>query len=236
MKEREKAMGGQIAENILKARTARGLTQEQVANFLGISRATYNNIETSKSKPNVEIIERLSTILNVPVSEFFDEPRNNEKFKQMYFYILEHFKSAGIPKTKLAKLLYLADFSYYYDFLEPMSGVRYVRREYGPVADIFFEMTEDMYDKGEINIDILSGGANMMSIKSATYKPDNTLLSDEEKKRLDKICELWKDKRTEEIVNYTHGQKPWKACLDGEYIPYSLITQEDPDHVYTPVA
>lgn len=235
MKEQIKAMGGQIAENISKARAVRGLTQEQVANFLGISRATYNNIESGKSKPNVDIIERLSTILNVPVAEFFDEPRNNEKFKQMYFYILENFKS-GIPKTKLAKLLYLADFSYFYDYLESMSGVRYVRREYGPVADIFFEMTEDMYDKGEINIDILSGGANMMSIKSSTYNPDDSLLSDKEKERLGAICELWKDKRTEEIVNYTHGQKPWKACLDGEYIPYSLITQENPDHVYTPVA
>ncbi len=228
-------MGEQISDNITKARVARGLTQEQVANYLGISRATYNNIETGKSKPNVDIIERLSTILHVPISEFFDEPRNNDKFKQMYFYILGHFKS-GIPKTKLAKLLYLADFSYFYDNLEPMSGVRYVRREYGPVADVFFEMTEDMYDKGEINIDILSGGANMMSIKSSTYKPDNSLLSEKEKERLDEICRLWKDKRTEEIVNYTHGQKPWKACLDGEYIPYSLISQEDPDHVYTPVA
>lgn len=235
MKERNTAMGGQIAANINKARVDRGLTQEQVANLLGISRATYNSIETGKSKPSVDVIERLAARLNVPIAEFFDEPRDNPKFKQMYFYILEHFKDHGVPKTKLAKLLYLADFSHFYDLLEPMSGVRYVRREYGPVADIFFEMTEDMYDKGEINIDILSGGANMV-IKSSTYKPDDSLLSAEEKKRLDEICDLWKDKRTEEIVNYTHGQKPWKACLDGEYIPYSLITQEDPDHVYTPVA
>ena len=235
MKERNNTMGGNIADNITKARIARRLTQEQVANFLGISRATYINIESGKSKPNVDVIERLAGKLNVPVAEFFDEPRNNEKFKQMYFYILQHFKGHGVPKTKLAKLLYLADFSNFYDHLEPMSGVRYVRRTYGPVADIFFEMTEDMYDKGEINIDVLSGGANMV-IRSSTYQPDVSQLSDTDKKRLDEICELWKDKRTEEIVNYTHGQKPWKACLDGEYIPYSLITQEDPDHVYTPVA
>lgn len=234
MKERSTGMSGHIADNIAKARDARGLTQEQVANYLGISRVTYNNIETNKTKPNVEIIEKLSNILKVSISDFFNEPRNYEKFKQMYLYILEHFKG-GIPKTKLAKLLYLADFSYFYDTLQPMSGVRYIRRDYGPVADVFFEMTEDMYDRGEINIEMLSGGANMMSIKTATFKPDNSLLSKEEKERLDEICMLWKDKRTEEIVNYTHGQKPWKACLNGEYIPYSLITQEDPDHVYTPV-
>lgn len=228
-------MSGRIQENIEKARSARGLTQEQVATMLGVSRATYINIEAGKSKPNVATMERLSAALHVPVAEFFDEPRNNDKFKQMYFYILGHF-SGGVPKTKLAKLLYLSDFSNFYDNLEPMSGVRYVRRDYGPVADIFFEMTEDMYDKGEIDIEILSKGANMMSIKSSTNRPDTSLLTSEDKARIDKICELWKDRRTAEIVNYTHGQKPWKACLDGEYIPYSLIVQEDPDNVYAPTA
>ena len=228
-------MSGRVQENIEKARNARGLTQEQVANMLGVSRATYINIEAGKSKPNVATMERLSTALHVPVAEFFDEPRNNDKFKQMYFYILGHFKG-GVPKTKLAKLLYLTDFSNFYDNLEPMSGVRYVRRDYGPVADIFFEMTEDMYDKGEIDIEILSKGANMMSIKSSTKRPDTSLLTAKDKARIDEICELWKDRRTAEIVNYTHGQKPWKACLDGEYIPYSLIVQEDPDNVYAPTA
>lgn len=225
-------MSNLIAANIAKARTARGLTQEQVANFLNISRATYLNIEAGKSKPNVDILVRLANKLNVPVAELFDEPRNNEKFTQMYFYILGHFK-AGIPKTKLAKLLYLADFSYFYDFLEPMSGVRYVRREYGPVADIFFETTEDLFDNGKINIRPLD---RALMISSITYKPNDNLLSEKEKTRIDEICELWEDRDTQEIVNYTHGQKPWKACLDGEYIPYSLIIQEDPDHVYTPVA
>ncbi|MDK2899348.1 MAG: hypothetical protein PWQ10_535 [Patescibacteria group bacterium] len=225
-------MSSKVADNIIKARTNRGLTQEQVANLLGISRATYLNIETGKSKPNVSLLEKLANKLNVPVAEFFDEPRNNDKFEQMYFYILGHFKN-GIPKTKLAKLLYLADFSNFYDLLESMSGVRYVRREYGPVADIFFETTEKLFDNGKINIKPLD---RALMISSITYKPNNNLLNDTEKKRLDEICELWKDKDTQEIVNYTHGQKPWKACLDGEYIPYSLITQEDPDHVYTPVA
>ena len=224
-------MINRVADNIIKARIARGLTQEQVANFLNVSRATYINIESGKSKPNVDMLERIAGKFNVPVAEFFDEPRNNDKFKQMYFYILEHFK-AGIPKTKLAKLLYLADFSYFYDYLEPMSGVRYVRREYGPVADIFFETTEDLFDSGKINIKPLDRAFMICSI---TYKPNNNLLNDDEKKRLDEICELWKDKDTQEIVNYTHGQKPWKACLDGEYIPYSLIIQEDPDHVFAPV-
>ena len=114
-----------------------------------------------------------------------------------------------------------------------MSGVRYIRREYGPVADIFFEVTEDLYDTGKINIEPYN---EALMIKSTTSDIGEDLLSASEKKRIREICALWKDKRTSEIVNFTHQQKPWLACKDGEYIPYTLIVQEDPEHVYQPIA
>ena len=208
----------------------RGLTQEHIADVLGVSRVTYINVTKGKRDFTTGEIEKLSAYFNVPIAEFFDQPRNNEKFKQMYLYVLRYFQD-GIPKTKLAKLLYLADFSYYYDTLAPMSSVRYVRREYGPVADIFFELTENLYDKGKIDIKPLDYA---LLITSTTSEKEDGLLLDEEKALLDKICSYWKDKRTSEIVNFTHEQKPWKMCRDGEYIPYSLIIQEEPDHVYAP--
>lgn len=221
-----------VVENITNIRKARGLTQEHVADVLGMNRATYINVEAGKRDLTTGEIEKLSAFFNVPIPELFDQPRNNEKFKQMYFYILRHFKK-GIPKTKLAKLLYLADFSSFYDNLLPMSGVRYVRREYGPVADIFFEMTDDLYDKGKIDIEKLDYA---FMIKPTTTEREDGLLTDDDKRRLSKICDFWKDKRTSEVVNFTHEQKPWKACRDGEYIPYSLIIQEEPDCVYAPLA
>jgi len=224
---------GKVSENIEKIRNTRGLTQAQVADVLGVSRATYVNVEAGKRDLTTSELEKLSAFFNVPIAEMFDHPRNNEKFKQMYFYILRHFKAEGVPKTKLAKLLYLSDFSNFYDNLEPMSGVRYVRRGYGPVADIFFEMTENLYDIGKIDIKPLDYA---LLIKPTTTERDEDLLTDDDKDRLDKICDFWGDKRTSEIVNFTHEQKPWKACRDGEYIPYSLIIQEEPDRVYAPTA
>ena len=222
----------EVVKNIENIRNARGFTQEQIANVLGLSRATYINIEMGKRDLTTGELAKLSAFFNIPIPELFDQPRDNEKFKQMYFYILRRFKD-GIPKTKLAKMLYLADFSSFYDNLSSMSGVRYVRREYGPVADIFFEMTENLYDIGKIDIKPLDYA---LLIKPTTTERDEDLLTDDDKDRLDKICDFWGDKRTSEIVNFTHEQKPWKACRDGEYIPYSLIIQEEPDRVYAPTA
>lgn len=221
-----------VAQNLENLRNSKDLTQDAVAGQLGVSRATYINIESGKSKPNIEQLEKLAKIYDASISELIDTPRNNEKFEQLYLYVLSHFKG-GIPKTKLAKILYLADFSWYYDTLESMTGMRYVRRQYGPVADTFFELTESLYDGGKINIEVLDRGAFMIS-RSASTRPQEDLLSTDEKKRVDEICKTWENARTEEIVNFTHAQRPWQACADGEYIPYSLITQEDPQHVYKP--
>ena len=220
----------EVASNVEKIRSSHGLTQEQVAGVLGVSRATYISVTKGRRDLTTGELEKLSAFFSIPIAEFFDQPRNNEKFKQMYFYILRFFRD-GIPKTKLAKLLYLADFSFFYDNLTPMSGVRYVRREYGPVADIFFELTDDLYDKGKINIKPLDYA---LMVSPTTIEQEDSLLSIEEKNLLNEICSFWKDKRTSEIVNFTHEQKPWKMCRDGEYIPYSLIIQEDPNHVYAP--
>jgi putative transcriptional regulator len=220
-----------VVNNIETIRNEHGLTQEQVADVIGVSRVTYINVTKGRRDLTTNELEKLAAFFDVPVAELFDQPRNNEKFKQMYFYILRRF-GEGIPKTKLAKLLYLSDFSHFYDNLLPMSGVRYVRREYGPVADIFFELTEDLYDKGKINIEPLDYA---LIIKLTSKNQEDNLLSDEEKSLIDRICSYWKDRRTSEIVNFTHEQKPWKMCRDGEYIPYSLIIQEDPNHVYAPL-
>lgn len=54
----------------------------------------------------------------------------------------------------------------------------------------------------------------------------------EEKSLLAKIAKKWKYANVKEIVDFTHEQLPWMICEDKEIIPYGIITQEDPNHVY----
>jgi len=222
-------MASAVAENIEKIRIAKGLTQQHVADILGITRATYNKVENGARELTTSELVSLSLHFDVPIAELFDQPRDIEKFQQMYFYILNCFTD-GVPKTKLAKLLYLVDFTYFYENLESMSGVRYRRRQYGPVADVFFETTDDLHERGKIDIESIG---DTYLIRS-TSKQETNLLSDYDMNLIDKIIGYWRDRRTAEIVNFTHEQKPWMSCREGEYIPYSLIIQEEPDHVYAP--
>ena len=225
-----------IIGKVTSLREQSGLTQEEVASKLGISRQRWILVEKGERDLSTEELEILAALFGIDVADFFEEIPNVKKFKQMYFACLKFAANehGNVPKTKLAKLLYLADFTNFFKSLEPMSGVKYRRLDYGPVADIFFSITDDLLESGKINIDILDRGAQMIS--SRTKEEDTSELSESELSQIKEICELWKDKPTQEIVNFTHEQKPWKMCRDGEYIPYSLIIQEDPEHVYQPVA
>ncbi len=226
----------QITEKVTKLRVQSGRTQEDVASKLGISRQRWILVEKGERDLSTEELGKLAELFGIDTADFFEEIPNLEKFRQMYFACLKYAANShnSVPKTKLAKLLYMADFRSFFEDLEPMSGVKYRRLEYGPVPDVFFSITDDLLEQGKINVEVLDRGAQMISLK--TRDEDFSKLSNKELESIKQICELWKDKPTQEIVNFTHEQKPWKMCRDGEYIPYSLIIQENPDHVYQPLA
>lgn len=226
----------QLAERVTTWREQSGLTQQQVADRLGLSRQRYILVEKGERDLSTSELSTLGDLFGVLPEDFFRDPVNIPKFRQMYFACLKYASDHrnGVPKTKLAKLLYLADFTSFYRNLEPMSGVKYRRMEYGPVADVFFSLTDDLNQTGKVEIN----PAGQALVVSATTQEatDFDLLSPEELELIREICTQWKNKRTEEIVNFTHEQKPWKMCRDGEFIPYELIIQEDPDNVFKPVA
>lgn len=225
----------QLAQKVVGIRKRSGFTQEEIAKKLGVSRQSWILVEKGQRDLNTQELGRLSEIFGVDIVDFFKETPDTDKFRQMYFACIRFASDdrGGIPKTKLAKLLYLADFSSFFYNLEPISGVKYRRMQYGPVADAFFSLTEDLYEGGEIDIRPMG---DALIISASTREQPADKLNPKELKLIESICKLWKDRRTQEIVNFTHEQKPWKMCREGEYIPYELIIQEDPQHVYQPIA
>jgi uncharacterized phage-associated protein len=130
-----------------------------------------------------------------------------------------------ITKTKLAKLMYLADFVSYADTLKSISGAHYKKLERGPVPLEYFDTLQFLNAIEVISIQ-KKGAAEMISLNTAgpsAYKN----LSSTEISTIKKICEKWQNKSTKEIVDFTHKQLPWKISQEMEDIPYSLILQEE---------
>lgn len=228
-----------IHKTLQQARTAFGYNQEQMAELLGVSRPTYAEIEKGKGDVTMSSLERLANKTGISINSLLTredirvEATNQEalnKYKKMLLYMLNCGAASDgkITKTKLAKLLYLADFTWFYQNLTSMSGLTYRRIHYGPVPDQYFRALEELVDDNQITIS--DGTAKMISAIEPT--PPSQGLTKEEQTLIKNICKKWKNKNTADIVEFTHEQLPWKLCKENELIPYELIIQEDPEHVY----
>ncbi|QTN19404.1 helix-turn-helix transcriptional regulator [Brevundimonas sp. AJA228-03] len=55
-------------------RTARGWTQEQLGQALGVSRQAVNALETEKHDPSLDLAYRIATVFGQPVEAIFENP------------------------------------------------------------------------------------------------------------------------------------------------------------------
>lgn len=227
-------MSTKYASFIKNLRTKRGFSQLVVAEKLGLSRQSYMAVERGNREMTLKEADKLCDLYSISIEELSSAAAPQyEKYKQM---ILAYLKSpvsedGRVPKTKLAKLLYLADFAWYYEKLESMSGMQYVHRTYGPVPDPYFRALAELEEEGKINIDH-KGEAILVSVGAGADRQKLDLLDKREIELMREISRKWKDKRTQEIVDFTHEQLPYKLCAPDEIIPYELITQQDPEYVF----
>ena len=64
-----------MENNIRSLRKAAGLTQEDLAQALGVTRQTINAIENDKYDPTLGLAMRLARFLNTPVEDIFRLPK-----------------------------------------------------------------------------------------------------------------------------------------------------------------
>jgi transcriptional regulator with XRE-family HTH domain len=150
-----------FASNLNNLRLASGLTQQEVAVKLNISRATYMTLETGKKSPTLDQLKILSKLFEVGTAELISDksiessstkndvhdirehdndiaPRdtpipNTEKLREVLLYVLQKVGAKpNVGETVLYKLLYFIDFDYYEKYGKSITGLTYVRNTYGP--------------------------------------------------------------------------------------------------------
>lgn len=226
---------------LTKLRKRAKLSQEEMAEKLGMSRPTVIAIEKGERDISLKELLSISKIFDIPVEVMLDEElslgekvvltgsheRNFQKFYNLILQCLKYgaAEDGKIPKTKLAKLVYLCDFASYYRTLKPISGMSYCKLAQGPVAIEFFDIIDN---DPAIKVE----NKEKAIMLSLLEEPDETLFTKEEKAIIEAVCTKWKNANTQAIVDFTHQQIPWKICKERDMIPYSLINNEAPENVY----
>ncbi|MBK6782545.1 MAG: helix-turn-helix domain-containing protein [Saprospiraceae bacterium] len=167
----------QIGQRITEVRKMKGLSQEDLAKSIKISRPSLAQIELGNRRVDIFELQKLSMILEFSLDDFMsedfpasqdvglkeekkvkkEEERISEpalqvnKFKNVLLYILEH--CAGKPnvgETVLYKLLYFSDFNYYELYEEHLTGAKYRKLPYGPVPQKLDTIIGQMVEKGQL--------------------------------------------------------------------------------------
>ena len=238
-----------IGEKIKELRTKAGISQQRLAELLGVSRPAISQIENGERKVSVDELDRLAKIFNISVNSLLNkekEPevileekakekklqpsirinvpqKNLEKFKEVLLYILNKVGSKpNIGETVLYNLLYFVDFDFYEKYEEQMIGATYIKNHYGPTPAEFEKIVEKMTDK-EIDR-VKSSYFNFPQTKYLPLrKPDLTKLKASEIEVIDNVLNKLSDMNASQISDYSHNDVPWLTTEDGGIIEYESV-------------
>ncbi|MDK2920153.1 MAG: putative transcriptional regulator [Candidatus Petromonas sp.] len=70
-----------VRNKLVNIRSQNNMTQQDIADKLGISRSFYTMIENGKRNPSLELAFKISNLLKVDVNEIFFIQARNEKLQ-----------------------------------------------------------------------------------------------------------------------------------------------------------
>jgi len=239
----------QIGQRITDLRKLKGLSQEDLAKRVKISRPSLAQIELGNRSVDILELQKFSEVLEFSLDDFVSrdfsatdqgeeieevksgpaETRvsvptfNVNKFRNVLLYMLE--RCAGKPnvgETVLYKLFYFADFNYYELYEEHLTGAKYRKLPYGPVPQKLDTIVGQMMEKNQVQRIKTDYHGYPQTRYIPLIKTDLTLLKASEKEIIDKVIEQYSDWSASAISAYSHKDMPWLASKEGEEIDYEL--------------
>ncbi|MEI6139966.1 MAG: type II toxin-antitoxin system antitoxin SocA domain-containing protein [Mariniphaga sp.] len=238
----------QIGERITILRKAKGLSQENLAKSINLSRPSLAQIELGNRCLDVLELQRLSMVLGFSLDDFMSEnfavkqekdsqiePKstterisaptlNPNKLKNVLLYLIG--RCAGKPnvgETVLYKLLYFCDFNYYELYEEHLTGATYRKLPFGPVPNKIDSLLGQMMENGQIQRVKTEYYGKTQSRYIPLVKADLTQLKASEKEVIDRVFEQMSDWTATTISDYSHKDLPWEVADDGKAISYELV-------------
>ena len=235
-----------IGTRVKELRTKKGISQQELAELLGVSRPAISQVETGGRKICAEELDSLAKIFNISVDSLLNKERgpevilqrdakerklqpririnvpqkNMEKFKEVLLYILNKVGSKpNVGETVIYKLLYFVDFDFYEKYEEQLIGAAYLKNHYGPTPVEFEKIVEEMAGK-----DLVRVQSTYFNFPQNKYlplrKPDLSKLKANEIETIDNVLNKLSDMNASQISDYSHNDVPWLTTEDEEIIEY----------------
>ncbi|MGB9867362.1 MAG: type II TA system antitoxin MqsA family protein [Bacillota bacterium] len=123
-------------------------------------------------------------------------------------------------KTKLAKLLWIADFAHFAKYRASLTGLAYRRLPYGPMPDKFHLLLSLLEESGYVALVPKDSEEWSGDIIVPTTVPDLAELSQTELEVLGKLVDRFGALTATQLSELSHSENVWMVRETGEVIPY----------------
>lgn len=235
-----------------KLRQESDVSQEFLAEKIGLSRPTYAQIENGSRDISVKEAQKLAQFFGLSLEDFLAGKKTPElkielekskkekilkveerisipqekveKFKEVLLYILESIGARpNIGEAVVCKLMYFIDFDFYEKFEEQLIGARYIKNHFGPTPVAFPEIVAQMEKDG----DLARVTKKYFQHEQKKYLPlrsaNLSSFSAQEKELIDWEIERFKDFNATKMRDYSHKDVPWIGADDLEPIDYEAV-------------
>lgn len=100
----------EIGSKLKKARNEKGITQEQAAEVLGVSRQTISNWENNKSYPDIISVLKMSDVYSVSLDHLLKEEKEEKTMNQTYQEFLEESTNTVKAQKKLGTIVLMSTY------------------------------------------------------------------------------------------------------------------------------
>ena len=242
----------QLGARIRNIRDSLEFSQDDVAKHLGVLRQSVSQIEKgNRGLDSIELV-KLAELFSVSVNDLLKKEKteireikmsnsikkdkillDEKKFRNTLLYILG--KCGGKPnlgETVLYKLLYFIDFDAYELLGKPVTGMKYIKLQYGPVPKFadYAPLIEKMVKTEELAL-VKQKYHDKIQKRYVAFKEANTsVFSSGELEIINKTIDRLSDMSAVQIEEYAHGDIPWKNSEDKHEIDYDAVYYRTPPY------
>lgn len=90
-----------IAKILVSKRKEKGVTQDELANYIGVSKASVSKWETGQSYPDITLLPRLAAYFNISIDDLMGyEPQlTKADIRKLYHKLTAEFSSAPVDEV-----------------------------------------------------------------------------------------------------------------------------------------
>ena len=146
------------------------------------------------------------------------------KFKKLVHYICNRCTDSPVQlgATKLNKILWISDLFAYIDMGQPITEERYIKKQYGPVAETMRSTLENLQQ--EQSLLIRNGTFPTPTLYFSMKEPDISDFTSNQISLVDRVIGwVVNEHSAVSISEFTHKHYAWNIASIGEHIPHHAV-------------